>query len=198
MVGHISSEEHREGEHSRFGTRRIGIRWCVVLSMFKWSMKALLWFREGASSWEVGIKMSPSKMSTRHHVQFTKAIAAMVYPMTQFLYQVLMGTNPSEFIGPQHPVEHVSWFDAVHCANALSRLCGYPSAYQIDGDAVHWDRDSVGWRLPTEAEWEYCAQGAAKVCFQGEMMQILVAWYRANSQKTTRPVCRISQCVRPL
>ena len=191
MVGLISSEEHLEGERLEFWSSQ---PWDSLKRGFEHVQRlheSSVVIPKGRFIMGGGEKDdSFEDEHPRHHVRLTKAIAAMVYPMTQSLYQSLMGANPSEFRGPQHPVEHVSWFDAVHCANALSRLCGYPSAYQIDGDTVHWDRDSVGWRLPTEAEWEYCAQGGGESLFAGGDDADSVAWYRANSQKTTRPVCQ--------
>jgi len=86
---------------------------------------------------------------TRHPVSITKPFYLGVTEVTQEQYQKVMGKNPSQFKGPQNPVEKVSWTDAVEFCRKLSAMPAEKTAGHV-------------YRLPTEAEWEYaCRAGTA-------------------------------------
>ncbi len=87
------------------------------------------------------------------------------YEVTQQDYEALMGENPSHFVGDTLPVEGVTWYDAVEYCNALSESRGLTPVYAIDSTAVTWDRSADGYRLLTEAEWEYAARAGTTTVF---------------------------------
>ena len=101
---------------------------------------------------------------TRHEVTVS-GFRMSPYEVTQAEYQRLMGVNPSSFTGENLPVESVSWLDAVRFCNAMSAEAGLTPAYVIDGEAVTWDRSADGYRLPTEAEWEYACRAGTTTPF---------------------------------
>ncbi|MDP6462243.1 MAG: protein kinase, partial [Gemmatimonadota bacterium] len=101
----------------------------------------------------------------QHQVTLTRGFSMSATEVTQAQWESVMGSNPSRFKGGALPVEKVSWFDAVKFCNALSEGAGLQAAYQIRGESVEWDRDANGYRLPTEAEWEYACRAGTETAF---------------------------------
>ena len=121
------------------------------------------------------------------------------YEITQQQYKAVMGNNPSEFKGDDLPVEQVSWYDALNFCNALSQSEGLTPCYTINGTKVTCDFEANGYRLPTEAEWEYAAKAGTKTDFYSGKLTYSgnspidpnldkIAWYSANSSNATHPV----------
>ena len=124
----------------------------------------------------------------RHQVTISRDFFVGKYPVTQGLYESVMGKNPSNFKGSTKPVENVSWYDAVSFCNKLSALEGRELVYTIDGTNVRCNFDAKGYRLLTEAEWEYCARSGQRFKYSGSDTVDDVAWYSRNSGKETHPV----------
>lgn len=109
-------------------------------------------------------------------------------PVTQERYESITGQRPSCAKGDRLPVESVSWWDAVRFCNALSERESLSPAYRLDEDTerAEWDQEADGYRLPTEAEWEYACRAGTEGARYGELDEI--AWHRGNSGERLHPV----------
>jgi formylglycine-generating enzyme required for sulfatase activity len=126
------------------------------------------------------------------HTVTVKGFYLGKYEVTQKEWIEIMGSNPSNWKGENLPVENISWYEAVEYCNKRSQKEGLSPAYRGSGDSVVCDFNASGYRLPTEAEWEYAAKGGNKNYlsyeYSGGNGVDRVAWYEGNSGKRTRPV----------
>ncbi|MCL1812662.1 MAG: SUMF1/EgtB/PvdO family nonheme iron enzyme [Treponema sp.] len=126
------------------------------------------------------------------HQVTVKGFYISKYQVTQAEWAAVMGSNPSKFRGDTHPVEMVEWMDVIEFCNKLSIKEGLTPCYSGSKDNITCDWNANGYRLPTEAEWEYAAHGGAntylKTLFAGSNSVDAVAWYSGNSGSRTHPV----------
>lgn len=166
-------------------------------------------FTMGSPLDEPGREQGGMGEEAQHQVTLTRALYVSKYETTQTEWLAVMGWNASSAQSPNFPVDQVTWFDAVSYCNARSALDGFTPAYAItnvvheSGDARHiasanvtWNQAADGYRLLTEAEWEYTCRATTTTAFcSGPIRWIncqprdpnlnLVGWY--CGQQTNGP-----------
>ena len=140
-----------------------------------------------------------------HDVIISRPFLFGRHEITQIQYEAVMGENPSNFKGDYLPVEKVTWQEVVMFCNKLSDLKGLDRCYEIGLDSnsniisVNCNWSANGYRLPTEAEWEYaCKAGTTTDLYSGNVTYNkcepldsnlnMIAFYCGNSEKKTNEV----------
>ncbi len=144
-----------------------------------------------AGSFQMGSAIGGSDESPVHTVHISKPFYISKYEVTQKEWREVMGKDPSNFKGANLPVASVTWYDAVEFCNALSLKEGLKPVYSGSGKNIRYDFSANGYRLPTEAEWEYAARGGNKSSgykYSGSNSAGDVGWYFSNSDRETHLV----------
>ncbi len=111
------------------------------------------------------------------------------YEVTQAVYEQVMGHNPARRIGARNPVERVRWTDVIKFCNKLSENEGLKPCYDLQTWSCDFAAD--GYRLPTEAEWEYACRAGTQgdFYFDGGAGQLdKFAWHKGNARRKHQPV----------
>jgi len=156
-------------------------------------------FQMGSPTNELG----RSSDEVQHQVT-VKSFYMSKYEVTQKEWHEVMGTTIRQQRdmadkswslygeGDNYPMYYVNWYEAVEYCNKRSIKEGLTPAYRGSGDNITCDWNANGYRLPTEAEWEFAAKGGTKdlltATYSGSNNKDAVAWHDGNSGKTTHPV----------
>jgi formylglycine-generating enzyme required for sulfatase activity len=131
-----------------------------------------------------------SKSFAFHEVELTHDFYIMRTEVSQDLYKEVVGRVPTidRGCGSDCPVGNMSWFDAVDFANRLSLAHGLEACYRVDGKHVEWPKghSCIGWRLPTEAEWEFASKTEPFISASSHKLDEVV-WYSDSSGKKMHP-----------
>jgi len=131
---------------------------------------------------------------TEHEVTLTRAYLMSIHEVSETIWNAVMGGEPSTSLLPK---ANVTWGDAAEFCNTLSELTGLTPAYTRVDTVWTWDPAADGYRLPTEAEWEYaCRAGSTTALANGPLTNLrcapldlnlgVMAWYCGNSDGAGR------------
>lgn len=128
------------------------------------------------------------KTSDGRQIQLSHPLDIAKYPITKGIYdKVTRDVKVSNEAISSLPVVNVSFFDAVNFCNKLSELEGHSHVYTVANDKVIWNKNTTGYRLPCEIEWDYALRhGYRGQDIPNELDDL--AWYSKNADRMTHAV----------
>jgi formylglycine-generating enzyme required for sulfatase activity len=184
------------------GIRKIVFLWAALSAASLFAQSGMVLVEGG--SFRMGRNLGSQDSAKPAHRVTVGSFSMARYEVTQKEWTEIMGTtvvrqqdmsgSNLNFTGEgdNYPIYYVNWYEAVEYCNRLSLKEGLAPAYRGSGDDITCDFNASGYRLPTEAEWEYAARGGNKGFvlwkYSGGNNIDEVAWYWGNSKRRTHPV----------
>lgn len=136
------------------------------------------------TDFQIGSESGLSDESPITPIQLKHKLDVGIYEISQRTWLSVMKYNNSSTKNLELPIDSISWFEAIQFCNKLSKLANIEEYYNITDTSnkiVELNENANGWRLPTEAEWEFLAKGNTLEDTHKNQDATIVAWYASNS-----------------
>ena len=134
-----------------------------------------------AGQFQMGSNYGFTDEAPVHSVEISNDFYISKFELTQVFWKSLFGDKPDNYISDNHPIRGLSWNNAAELCNAMSLISEYDSCYMAVDSGYMVNPQANGFRLPTEAEWEYACRAGSTGDYSGDGILENMGYYNANS-----------------